>query len=317
MHLRRRQHALVASFLGLAAVLYTVAPRARGDQPPPFSFQSEINEVRLAFVATDQNNREVATLSQADIAVVDNGTVIRRFRSLRRYPEVDLDVLLLIDASESLAREFSQEIAEATQLIRAARWGPNDALSILSFGGLEAGFACIRNCRDLPPEAWVSKIHATGQTPLYDAVVMGVEFLAKNRGLVRRPVLVILSDGRDTISKHCLRDAIDTALRAEVPIYALNTGDRRNGAGAGAGVLRQMAALTGGFSFSGAPAASSTLASVLDELRNAYVLTYELPNHAEGLHSVIILPTTNSNLRLRSRRAYYYTGAESSAQRRF
>ena len=80
--------------------------------------------MRLAFVATDQNNREVATLSQAHIAVVDNGTVIRRFRSLRRYPEVDLDVLLLIDASESLAREFSQEIAEATQLIRAGALGP-------------------------------------------------------------------------------------------------------------------------------------------------------------------------------------------------
>lgn len=315
MHLRRRQHALLASFLVLAAVLYTVATPARGDQQPPFSFQSEVNEVRLAFVATDQNNRDVATLGPADIAVVDNGTVIRRFRSLRRYPEGDLDALLLIDASESLEREFSQEIAEATQLIRAARWGPNDTLSILAFGGLEAGFACVRNCRDLPPQAWVSKIQASGQTPLYDAVVMGVEFLAKDRGLNRRPVLIILSDGRDTISKHGLRDAIDDALRAEVPIYALNTGDRKNVAGAG--VLQQMATLTGGVSFSSAPGASSMLASVVDELRKSYVLTYELSNHAEGLHSVIILPTTNSNLRLRSRRAYYYTGAESSAQRRF
>ena len=44
---------------------------------------------------------------------------------------------------------------------------------------------------------------------------------------------------------------------------------------------------------------------MVDDLRNAYVLTYELPSHAEGLHSVSILPTTNSNLRLRSRRAYY------------
>jgi len=315
MHLRRRQHALLAFFLVLATVLYPAARPARGDQQPPFSFHSEVNEVRLAFVATDQNNRDVATLSQTDIAVVDNGTVIRRFRSLRRYPEVDLDALLLIDASDSLAREFSQEIAEATQLIRAARWGSNDALSIISFGGLEARFACVRNCRDLPPETWASKIQARGQTPLYDALVMGAEFLAKSRGSNRRPVLIILSDGRDTISKHCLRDAIDAALLAEVPVYALNTGDRKNAAGAG--VLRQIAALTGGFSFSGAPAASSTLASVLDELRTAYVLTYELPNHAEPLHSVIILPTTNPNLRLRSRRAYYDTGVESSAQRRF
>jgi VWFA-related protein len=287
---------------------------ARADQQPAYSFKTDVNEVRLAFVATDQHDRDVATLTPADIAVVDNGTVIRRFRSLSRYPQVNLEALVLIDASESLARRFSQEIQEAAQMIAETRWGPDDRLSIMSFGGLEPSFACVRECRDLPPAAWISKIHAQGQTPLFDAVTLGVEFLAENRAPNYRPVLIILSDGDDTISRHSFRDAVLAAMRAEMPIYTLNTGDAKTAA-SGSGVLREMADFTGGRSYTRAPGAPSALASVVEDLRNAYVLTYDLPSRAEGVHSVSIFPTTNSNLRLRSRRAYYYTSTGPGAQR--
>jgi hypothetical protein len=76
-----------------------------------------------------------------------------------------------------------------------------------------------------------------------------------------------------------------------------------------------MAALTGGGSFTRTPGASSALASMVEDLRKAYVLTYVLPGHAEGLHSISILPTTNFNLRLRSRRAYYCASTDSGALR--
>ena len=221
---------------------------------------------------------------------------------------------MLIDASESLARRFSEEMAEVAQLIQEARWRPDDALSIMSFGGLEASAVCARNCRDLPPTAWLSKIHAEGQTPLFDAIVLGVEFLAKNCDSTRRPVLIVLSDGHDTISRHSFRDAAIAAIRADVPIYTLNTGGPETTAGGR--VLRDMAALTGGGSFTRTAGASSALASMVEDLRRAYVLTYALPSHAEGLHSVSILPTTNFNLRLRSRRAYYDASTDSSAQRK-
>jgi VWFA-related protein len=292
------------AFLVLTVVLYTAAPAVRADQQPPYTFKTEVNEVRLAFVATDRHNRDVAELTPADIAVVDNGMVIRRFRSLSRYPQVNLDALVLIDASESLARQFSREIAEAARLIADARWGPDDVLSIMSFSGPGQNFVCVRDCRELSSAAWVSKIHARGQTPLFDAVVLGVEFLSKHRDPNYRPVLIILSDGDDTISMHSLRDAAVAAMRAEIPIYTLNTGDPKS-VTSGGGVLRDMAALTGGCAFTRAPGAPLALASAVEDLRNAYVVTYELPNHAEGLHSVRILPTTNTNLRLRSRRAYY------------
>ncbi|MGO9305537.1 MAG: VWA domain-containing protein [Candidatus Korobacteraceae bacterium] len=312
MHQRRCQFALFAAIFALAAALYTAVPPARADQQPDYSFKAEVNEVQLTFVATDQHNRDIATLTPTDIAVVDNGTVIRRFRSLGRYPQSNLEVLVLIDASQSLARRFSEEMAEAAQLIQEARWRPDDALSIMSFAGLKTSAVCARNCRDLPPAAWLSKIHAGGETPLLDAVVLGVEFLAKNCDSTRRPVLIVLSDGHDTISRYSFRDAAIAAIRANVPIYTLNTGGPETTA-SGGGVLRDMAVLTGGGSFTRAPGASSALAAMVEELRKAYVLTYALPGHAEGLHSVSILPTTNFNLRLRSRRAYYYASTDSSA----
>jgi VWFA-related protein len=287
------------------ALILFLAPAANAaERQEPYSFKVDVHEVRLSFVATDQHNRDVDQLTPADIAVVDNGTVIRRFRSLSRYPQGNLDALVLIDASESLVQRFSTEIAEAAQLIAEAPWAPGDVLSIMSFGGREPGFACVRNCRDLPSTAWASKIHAKGQTPLFDAVILGAEFLSQHRDPNYRPVLIILSDGDDTISVHSFRDAVVAAVRAEIPIYTLNVGDPKAATGGG-GVLRDIAALTGGCSFTRVPGAPSALASVVGDLRNAYVLTYELPGHAEGLHSVSILPTTNSNLRLRSRRGYY------------
>jgi len=309
----RRQPALSTALLAVAVILVMAAFRARADQPPAYAFQAEVTEVRLAFVATDQHNRDVPTITPVDIAVVDDGVVIRRFRSLSRYPQLNLDVLVLVDASESLARQFSQEIAQTTRLLREARWEPDDAVSIMSFGGLQPGLLCLRNCRDLPPAAWISKIHAQGQTPLFDAVIRGVDFLSKDRNPNYRPVLVILSDGDDTISAHSVRDAVVAAQRAEVPIYTFNTGDLKNVAGGN--ILRGLAALTGGLNLGGTSGASSDLASVVEDLRNAYVLTYDLPNHVEGLHSVSILPTRNSNLRLRSRQAYFYAGEHASAQR--
>jgi VWFA-related protein len=315
MQQRQHQHVSTAGLIALVAVLYTAVPPAIADQQPTYSFKKGVDEVRLAFVATDRQNRDVATLTAADIAVVDDGAVIRRFRSLSRYPQVTLDALVLIDASESLAPRFSEEIAEATQLIAEAPWRADDLLSIMSFGGLESTLVCVRHCRTLPPGAWASKIHAKGQTPLFDALVLGVEFLSKNRGPNYRPVLILLSDGMDTISMHSFGDAAGAAMRAEIPIYTLNTGDAKT-VTRGSSILRNMAALTGGCSFTRATGAPSTLASVPDELRNAYVLTYELPSHEEGLHSVNILPMTNSNLRLRSRRAYYYTSTGSGAQGR-
>jgi hypothetical protein len=74
----------------------------------PTTYRTGTSEVRVTFFATDENNRLVENVTRDDFAVVDNGMVIRDFRSMTRAEETSLDVSLLIDTSESVARRFGQ-----------------------------------------------------------------------------------------------------------------------------------------------------------------------------------------------------------------
>jgi hypothetical protein len=68
------------------------------------------SEVRIAFFATDQNNHLVEKIDKNDFAVVDGDEVIRDFRSLVRSDETALDIVLLVDASESVAPRYQAVI---------------------------------------------------------------------------------------------------------------------------------------------------------------------------------------------------------------
>ena len=99
--LERAQKRVVFASLCTALILVLAPAATTAERQEPYSFKVDVHEVQLSFVATDQHNRDVDQLTPADIAVVDNGTVIRRFRSLSGHPQGNLDALVLIDASES------------------------------------------------------------------------------------------------------------------------------------------------------------------------------------------------------------------------
>ena len=116
------------------------------ESPIP-TYHSVVSEVRLVFFATDENNHTVEDLQQDDFAVVDNGRIIREFRSFTRSNLVKLDVIVLIDASESVLPRFQQEITDVVQLISQGQWAPEDNLTVLSFSGTEAHLICSEDCR--------------------------------------------------------------------------------------------------------------------------------------------------------------------------
>jgi len=67
------------------------------------TYHSAVSEVRITFFATDDNNHSVATLSKSDVAVVDDEHVVRNFRNFTHSEETSLDVVALVDLSESVA----------------------------------------------------------------------------------------------------------------------------------------------------------------------------------------------------------------------
>jgi len=291
---------LIALFVAVAPAS---SPLYAADQTG-YTIRASANEVRLAFAASDRQGHAVKTLSSSDIAVADNGLIIRQFRSFRPTSESPLDLVILLDASDSVASEIPEEIEAVRDFVGHSTWKEQDRVSILSFGGVRPQLLCARNCNAESAGVRLSSLRANGLTPLYDALFQASEMLKQTRDPESRPAMILFSDGMDTISMHSIPDILEAAQNLQSPIYSFDPRPGKAGPGKGDGVLNCLAADTGGLSFGPGQNVAAVLRMVLDDLRSGYVLTYELPEQFVGQHSVRILPTSNPKLQFRSRQRY-------------
>ncbi len=309
MHLSTLNRIALFLFALLVAVVLSFIPLYAADETG-YTIRSSANEVRLAFAASDRQGHVIKTLRSSDVAVADNGSIIRQFRSFRPTSESPVDLVILLDASDSVASQIPAEIAEVTSFIEGSTWGERDRVSILTFGGLRPQLLCARKCSGEAARVKLSALRANGATPLYDALLQASEILQENRDSESRPAMVLFSDGVDTISMHSASDALQAAQNLQSAIYSVNSRSRKSAAGKGDVILDYLAASTGGLSFGPGQDVAAVLRMILDDLHSGYVLTYVLPEQSVGQHSVRILPTSDPKLQFRSRRAYDDRGDE-------
>ena len=272
---------------------------------PAGAYHSTVSEVRITFFATDQNNHLVDKIGKDDFAVVDHGIVVRDFRSLVQSDETALDVVAMVDASESVAPHFPGTINEVLQLVSQKQLANDDNISVVSFGGLHAAVICSRSCRNAGAEQRLLAVRATGATPLFDALAYGADLIASRQTAGVRPVLILFSDGDDTISKTSGRDALAAVIASEALLYTVDL-NKPASASNGSVALQQMAEATGGRYFPAGEGAVHALQAALEDLRASYVVTYQPPSHAVGFHSLRILPKHDLKLRFHCRNGYYY-----------
>ncbi len=308
MQLSTRNRIAIFPIALLVAVLFCI-PLDAADQSG-YTLQATANEVRLTFAVTDPQGHAVKALHSADIAVADNGSIIRQFRSFRRVSENPLDIVILLDASDSVKLQIPEEIAAVKDFVGDTVWGGRDRVSILSFGGLRPELLCARNCKEESAAVKLSALHANGFTPLYDALFEASELLKETRDDDSRPAMILFSDGLDTISMHGVPDVLEAAQNLQSAIYSVNSRSRKSGPGRGDAVLDYLAGSTGGLSFAPGQNVKEVLHTVVEDLHSGYVLTYELPAQLSGQHSVRILPTSDPKLRFRARSAYKDPGYE-------
>jgi len=272
------------------------------------TYQSTVSEVRLAFFVTDERNHGVETLRADDFAIVDDGNVIRTFRSFQHSPATKLEIVVLVDVSESVISRFRQEIGDVLALISQSQSIANDHISVIAFGGMQQTLVCSENCRGATVAARLLASKAEGATPLYDALWFAGNFLIQHQAPDTRAVVILFSDGEDTISKTGLDTALRAVLASEAQIYAV---DLNEAAAYSTGVsnLEVMTQATGGSHLSLHQGAVGVLQAVFEDLHAGYLVTYKLADHAAGFHSLRILPTRNLNLKFRSRQGYIYQSA--------
>jgi len=301
------------------------------DSPNLPAYRSTVSEVRVTFFATDENNHPLATLTKLDFAIVDNERVVRNFRSFTHSDETSLDVVALVDMSESVAPRLRVALTDVLQLVAQEQSIPDDNISVLSFGGAAGGWRpailCSSGCRASDSISKLLAVKSGGTTPLFDALIFAADLISQHRrggghsadrGIVR-PVLILFSDGYDTISMHSAREALQAVLDEGALVYSVDMGKSENQSSSqilenqasGSTFLRRVSQATGGRYFSSPRGsqqngAAAVLNAVLEDLRASYVVTYPLPSHEAGFHSLRLLPTHNLNLTFHSRNGYDY-----------
>jgi VWFA-related protein len=288
----------------LALVVFPSVFLAVGVSNPAAVYRRDVSEVRIIFFTTDEHNRPVDRVQKDDFAVVDSGTVVRDFRSLTRTDETALDVVAVIDASESVAADFSETKDQVLKLV-SQNQATGDNLSLISFGDSQTTVICTSNCHNQAAVQRVLAVQAAGATPLFDALAYAANFISRRHIPSVRPVMILFSDGDDTVSKISANDAMRAIISSGALLYSVDL-NRSRDVPNGSVLLKRMADASGGRYFSIREGAVNVLQAAMSDLHASYIVSYQLPTRASGFHSLGIFPQHNLGLRFHCRNGYYF-----------
>jgi Ca-activated chloride channel homolog len=175
------------------------------------------NLVIIPATVVDGRGRAVTDLKVEDFELRVDGEV-KQIGDLSRA-ETPVQVALLFDNSASLssAREFEKQAAVrffqsvVRPIDRAAVYSVSTS-AVLSQPLTNDVSRLVRTVQNFgKPD---------GATALFDAVAQASDYM---RALEGRKVLIIVSDGTDTVSDVSFEDAVNRALRAECQVYVVQT----------------------------------------------------------------------------------------------
>jgi len=317
----------VRSTAGLVALLIVVAAvtmRAGGaaesaaaDKP---TFKGGIDLVALSVTVTNRVEKHVDGLGADDFVVLEDG--VRQSVSFFSATSVPLDLAILLDASASMQGKMTFARDAAVALAKSLR--PGDRASVVEFRD------AVRVRQPLTSDinavaATLGEIMPGGSTSMYDALYIALKELAgsqRDRQVVRRQAIVLLSDGADTASLTSPEDVFDLAQREGVAVYAISLRATEiareklvNGGrlffDEGEYGLKRIAMDTGGRAFF--PEAPDKLraifSAVAEELGHQYAIGYVPTNERrDGSWRRVAVQVLAGDARPRTRTGYFAVG---------
>jgi Ca-activated chloride channel family protein len=185
-----------------------------------------------------------------------------------------LSIVLDIDTSLSTRRDLPLELNSARRFAHAIL-RPVDGLALYEFS--EIVDEVVPFTADLKRiDHGIDHLHPGAATALYDAMYLGSEALEKRQG---RKVLVVITDGGDTVSTIDYKQALRAAQQAEAIVYSIIVVPIEASAGRDTGgehALIQLSEDTGGkyFYATSVPQMDAAFQQISDELRTQYLLAY-------------------------------------------
>ena len=229
--------------------------------------------VNVFATVTDQQGAPIAGLQKENFTVLEDG-LAQKIAVFDKESALPLSIVLDLDTSLSTRKDLPLELSSARRFVHTIL-RPVDGLSVYGFN--EVVTETVPFTSD--PKAidrGIDHLRLGAATALYDALYLGAQALERRQG---RKVMVVITDGGDTMSKVTYKEAVRAAQEAEAIVYSIIMVPIQASAGRDTGgehALIQLSDDTGGQYFYATSAAQldEAFKKISDELRTQYLLGY-------------------------------------------
>jgi Ca-activated chloride channel homolog len=271
--------------------------------------------VRLVNVfvnVTDDKGAPIPGLTRDDFLLSEDQHP-QKIAVFERQSELPLEIVLAIDTSGSVHKDMGVEQEAAKHFVHSLL-RPVDHLDLMEFADNVREMVFFTNNAGRVDRG-LNSMERGAATALYSGVFLAAQILAPRSG---RKVLVIISDGGNTVKGTTYDEALEQALRGEVMLYPIIDVPISASAGrdlAGEHALITLAQQTGGkYYYADATSLDRTFAQLSEDLRTQYLLGYYPTNRSGTAFRAISVklraPADNANYLVRHRPGYYPTSLQ-------
>jgi len=268
-------------------------------------FHVNVRLVNVFVNVTDANGAPVGGLKEGDFALSEDG-VPQKIAYFERQTDMPLALVLAIDTSGSVRKDLDIEVRAAHDFLQALL-RPVDRLDLIDFNSSVR--EVVPFTADLKRLDWgLNNLDLGPATALYDAIYLSAQNLASKPG---RKVLVIISDGGNTVKGVDYEQALDQAIRSEVMVYSLIDIPILNDAGRDTGgehALITLSQETGGkYYYAQFGDIRDAFEKISEDLRTQYLISYYPAQRRtqSDFRRIQVTLKTNPNFMLRYRPGYY------------
>jgi Ca-activated chloride channel homolog len=309
---------LLVLFPAVAAAAVLAAAPAQQQTPPTFRGGAET--VAIYATALDRGGQAVLDLERSEFEVYDDG---------RRQPLTvfvkglqPITAVVLVDTSASMAPNLDSAKTAAEQFI--IRMFPGDTARVGSFSDRINISPTFTSDRDSLLKGLREGLHIGNPTMLWDAIDQTMTSLTPLGG---RRVILVLTDGFDTLSEATGEAVLERARADELMVYVVQfrtntialmaeeplaptagevfSGNRRRATLQSTDYLRRLSRQTGGghFTLGRFDDVNTTFTQVMQELHYQYVLGFT-PTQSDGKVHQITVRSTRPGISVRARQSY-------------
>jgi Ca-activated chloride channel homolog len=273
----------------------------------------EARLVNVAVNVVDEHGAPVGGFEKKDFALFEDGRE-QTVAVFDREATSPLSIVLAIDASETVVTSERLEREAAKHFVRAIL-RPQDEIDLMEFADTVREVVPFTNQAKRIEEG-LGEIGRGDETALYNAVYLASQRLgATSAAAGRRRVLVVISDGGDSVSGKSYEEAVEEAERAGAMVYSIIIVPIAADAGRNTGgehALIQLSEDTGGkyYTVVDPKDLKPAFQHISDDLRTQYLLGYYAPQQGGdgGFRRIKVKLTdavADTKYNLRYRTGYY------------